>query len=62
MKKSSKIPTIIAYVLLGVLAAAAIGLFIAQTAHNDWAVDKSDAVKFIILMIGLGLTLVRLIG
>lgn len=62
MKKSSKLPTIIAYVLLGILAAAAIALFILETAHNGWAVDKSDAVKFGILMIGLGLTLVRLIG
>ena len=62
MKKSSKIPTIIAYVLLGVLATAAIGLFVAQTARNGWAVDKSDAIKFGFLMICLGLTLVKLIG
>ncbi len=62
MKKSSKIPTIIAYVLLALLAAAAIGLFIAQTAQNGWVVDKSDALKFGILMIGLGLTVVKLIG
>ncbi|MBQ5363045.1 MAG: DUF1963 domain-containing protein, partial [Clostridia bacterium] len=62
MKKSSKLPTIIAYVLLGVLATAAIGLFVAQTARNGWAVDKSDAIKFGLLMICLGLTLVKLIG
>ncbi len=62
MKKSSKIPMFIAYGLLIVLAIAAIGLFIAQTARNGWAVDKSDALKFGILMIGLGLTLVKLIG
>ena len=62
MNKSKKLPIIIALVLLGVLAAAAIGLFIAETAHNAWVVDKADAVKFGILMVGIGLTLVRLIG
>lgn len=62
MNKSKKLPIIIALILLGVLAAAAIGLFIAETAHNAWVVDKADAVKFGILMVGIGLTLVRLIG
>ncbi|MBE6676590.1 MAG: DUF1963 domain-containing protein [Ruminococcaceae bacterium] len=62
MNKSKKLPIIIALILLGVLAAAAIGLFIAETAHNAWVVDKADAVKFGILMVGIGLTFVRLIG
>ena len=35
---------------------------VAALRRNGWAVDKSDAVKFGILMIGLGLTLVKLIG
>lgn len=62
MKKSSKIPTVIVYVLLFLLAAAAIALFIAQTAHNGWVVDKNDAVKFGIIMVGLVLALVKMIG
>lgn len=62
MKKSSKITTVIVYALLGILIAAAIGLFVAETAENGWVVDKATAVKFGILMVGLGLTFVRLIG
>lgn len=62
MKRSSKIATVIVYVLLFLLAAAAIVLFIVQTAQNGWVVDKSNAVKFGLLMVGLGLTLVKLIG
>ena len=62
MKKSSKLPVYIAFGLLAVIAAVAIGLFIAETAQNGWVVDKADAAKFGILLVGLGLTLVRLIG
>lgn len=62
MKKTSKIPVYIAFGLLAVLAVAAIGLFLTETAQNGWVVDKNDALKFGILMIGLGLTLVKLIG
>ena len=60
MKQSSKTATVIVYVLLALLAAAAIGLFIFQTAQNGWVVDKSNATKFGLLMVGLGLTLVKL--
>lgn len=62
MKRTSKIPTVIAYVLLAILTVAIIGLFIAQTAHNGWVVDKNDAMRMGILLVGIGLTLVKLIG
>ena len=62
MKQSSKTATVIVYVLLALLAAAAIGLFIFQTAQNGWVVDKSNATKFGLLMVGLGLTFVKLLG
>lgn len=62
MKKSSKLPVYIAYGLLAVLIVGAIALFVSEIARNGWTIDKNTAVKFGILMIGLGLTLVRLIG
>ena len=62
MKKSTKITTVIAYALMIILMLVAIGLFVAQTAENGWVVDKFDAIKFGILMVGIVLGLVRLIG
>ena len=62
MRSSSKTATVVVYVLLALLVAAAIGLFIFQTAQNGWVVDKSNATKFGLLMVGLGLTFVKLLG
>ncbi len=62
MKKSQKMVTVAATVVLILVFVAAIVLFIMETAENGWAVDKADALKFAVLTAGLLLTLIRLIA
>ena len=47
MKKSQKMVTVAATVVLILVFVAAIVLFIMETAENGWAVDKADVLKFV---------------
>ncbi len=59
--KSNKI-RIICIVIIALLLAAAVGLIIWETAQNGWKFDMSKSGKGIIIIIGLLLSLARLIS
>ena len=61
MKKNSKIPLIISYVLVTAMILAAIGLLVGQAAMNGWVFESDNVVKFGLVLIGLLITLVKLI-
>lgn len=62
MKKPNKAPLIVSYVLISTMILAAIGLLIGQAAYNGWVFDMGNVAKCGIIIIGLVITLVRLIS
>ena len=61
MKKRNKIALIVSYVLIILLIAACIGLLIWQAASNGWVFESENVMKFGFVIIGLILSLVKLI-
>lgn len=61
MKKRNKIALIVSYVLIILLIAACIGLLIWQAASNGWVFESENVMKFGLVIIGLILSLVKLI-
>lgn len=59
--RKQKIVTVLTYVLIIGLAVACIGLFLYQTANNNWKIDPSNAAKFGLILVGLGITTVKMI-
>lgn len=62
MRKTKKAPIIVSFVLIGLLMAVAIGLLFVQAASNGWVFETENVVKFGVLIIGLTLSLIKLIG
>lgn len=62
MKKPSKAPLIISYVLVIAMMLAAVGLLIGQAAFSGWVFESENVIKFGIVILGLMITLVRLIS
>ena len=62
MKKPSKAPLIISYVLVIAMMLAAVGLLIGQAAFSGWVFESENVIKFGVIIMGLMITLVRLIS
>ena len=62
MRKTNRTTVIVCSVLLALLLVGAIGLLIWQGASNGWVFDRSDLVKGELVIIGLILSLVRMLS
>ena len=62
MKRKSKAPLIVSCVLLILLLVGAVGLLIWQAASNGWVFDKDNVVKGGLIIIGLLISLIRIIA
>ena len=62
MRKTNKTTVIVCSVLLALLLVGAIGLLIWQGASNGWVFDRSNLVKGGLVIIGLILSLVRMLS
>ena len=61
MKKRNHLALIVSYVLIILLIAACIGLLIWQAASNGWVFETENVAKFALVIIGLILSLIKLI-
>ena len=62
MRKTNRTTVIVCSVLLSLLIVAAVGLLVWQGASNGWVFDQSNLVKGGLVIIGLIISLVRMIG
>ena len=61
MKKSRKPLLTVIGVLLGVLFIVTVGLVLRETAQNGWVIDQERATDYALVIVGLFLTLLKLI-
>ena len=61
MKRRNHLALIVSYVLIILLIAACIGLLIWQAASNGWVFETENVTKFALVIIGLILSLIKLI-
>ena len=59
--KRKGLPIGVGIALVAILIAAAVALFVFQTAQNGWVIDSKNAARMAVVIIGLLLTLVKLI-